>query len=89
VADVVQTTKARVLKALERRGVLRVTPEALEVDDDFAAGDPVLAQLALAAVAGLHAPAGLGPAGQPTRATWTRSRYWPGWAVPCRPRNNT
>jgi hypothetical protein len=32
VADVVQITKARVLKALERRGVVRVRPEALEVD---------------------------------------------------------
>ena len=58
VADVVQITKARVLKALERRGVVRVSPEALEVDDAFAARDPVLAQLAVAAVAGLPAPAG-------------------------------
>jgi Putative transposase. len=57
VADVVQITKARVLKALERRGVVRVSPEALEVDDAFAARDPVLAQLAVAAVAGLP-PAG-------------------------------
>ena len=57
VADVVQITKARVLKALERRGVVRVSPEALEVDDGFAARDPVLAQLAVAAVAGLP-PAG-------------------------------
>ena len=37
VADVVQITKARVLKALERRGVVRVSPEALEVNDAFAA----------------------------------------------------
>ena len=57
VADVVQITKARVLKALERRGVVRVSPDALEVDDAFAARDPVLAQLATAAVAGLP-PAG-------------------------------
>jgi hypothetical protein len=57
VADVVQITKARVLKALDRRGVVRVSPEALEVDDSFAASDPVLAQLAVAAVAGLP-PAG-------------------------------
>jgi hypothetical protein len=57
VADVVQITKARVLKALERRGVVRFSPEALEVDDSFAASDPVLAQLAAAAVAGLP-PAG-------------------------------
>jgi hypothetical protein len=57
VADVVQITKTRVLKALERRGVVRVSPEALEVDDAFAARDPVLAHLAAAAVSGLP-PAG-------------------------------
>jgi hypothetical protein len=57
VADVVQITKVRVLKALERRGVVRVSPEALEVDDALANRDPVLAQLAAAAVAGLP-PAG-------------------------------
>jgi len=57
VADVVQITKVRVLKALERRGVVRVSPECLEVDDVLSARDPVLAQLAAAAVAGL-APAG-------------------------------
>jgi sensor domain CHASE-containing protein len=57
VADVVQITKVRVLRALERRGVVRVSPEALEVDEAFAARDPVLAQLAAAAVAGLP-PAG-------------------------------
>jgi len=53
VADVVQIAKIRVLKALERRGVVRVSAEDLEVDDAFAARDPVLAQLAAAAVAGL------------------------------------
>ncbi|HEX7508790.1 MAG TPA: hypothetical protein VF550_18605 [Polyangia bacterium] len=58
VADVVQLTNARVLKALERRGVVRVSPDALEVDDALANRDPVLAQLAAAAVAGLPAPAG-------------------------------
>jgi hypothetical protein len=57
VADVVQITKARVLKALERRGVVRVCPDALGVDDALANRDPVLAQLATAAVAGLP-PAG-------------------------------
>ena len=57
VADVVQITKTRVLKALERRGVVRVSPEALEVDDALADRDPLLAQLAAAAVAGLP-PAG-------------------------------
>ena len=57
VAEVVQIAKTRVLKALERRGVVRVSPEALEVDDALAARDPGLAQLAAAAVAGLP-PAG-------------------------------
>jgi hypothetical protein len=57
VADVLQIAKVRVLKALERRGLVRVTPEALEVDDALAARDPVLAQLAAAAVSGLP-PAG-------------------------------
>jgi hypothetical protein len=57
VADVVQITKARALRALERRGVVRVSPGALEVDVGFAARDPVLAQLAAAVVAGLP-PAG-------------------------------
>ena len=33
VAEVVQIAKTRVLKALERRGAVRVSPEALEVDD--------------------------------------------------------
>jgi hypothetical protein len=53
VADVVQITKVRVLKELERRGVVRVSPESLEVDDVLSARDPVLAQLAAAAVPGL------------------------------------
>jgi hypothetical protein len=57
VADVVQITKARVLKALSRRGVVRVSLDVLEVDDALASRDPVLAQLATAAVAGLP-PAG-------------------------------
>lgn len=57
VADVVQIAKTRVLKALARRGVVRVSPEALEVDESLATRDPVLAQLAAAAVAGLP-PAG-------------------------------
>ena len=57
VADVVQIAKVRILKALERRGVVRVSPESLEVDDVLSARDPALAQLAAAAVAGL-APAG-------------------------------
>jgi hypothetical protein len=65
VADVVQITKARVLRTLERQGVVRVSPEALEVDDALADRAPVLAQLAAAAVAGLP-PAG--PAERKTRA---------------------
>jgi len=51
VADIVQVTKARVLKALERRGDVRVSPEALEVDDALANRNPVPAHLAAAAVA--------------------------------------
>ena len=57
VADVVQVAKIRVLEALARRGVVRVSAEALEVDDTLAAQDPVLAQLAVVAVAALP-PAG-------------------------------
>jgi hypothetical protein len=58
VADVVQITNVRVLKALERRGVVRVSPESLEVDDVLSARDPALAQLAAAAVASLAVPSG-------------------------------
>ncbi len=57
VADVVQVTKVRVLRALARRGVVRVEPCALQVDEAFVAREPVLANLAAAAVAGLP-PAG-------------------------------
>jgi hypothetical protein len=57
VADMLQIAKVRMLKALERRGMVRLSTEALEVDDALAARDPVLAQLAAAAVAGLP-PAG-------------------------------
>ena len=53
VTDVVQITKVRVRKVLERRGLVRVSPESLEVDDVLSACDPVLAQLAAAAVAGV------------------------------------
>jgi|SRR5450631_1241696 len=41
VADVVQITKARVLKALARRGVVWVSLDVLEVDDALAERDPV------------------------------------------------
>jgi hypothetical protein len=73
VADVFQITKVRVLKALERRGVVRVSSESLEVDDVLSARAPVLAQLAAAAVAGLP-PAG--PAERkraPYASRWTAS----------------
>jgi hypothetical protein len=57
VADVLQMAKARILKALARLGAVDVTPDALAVDDAWAARDPVMAHLAAAAVAGLP-PAG-------------------------------
>jgi hypothetical protein len=57
VADVLQIIKARVLRALSRLGVVRLSPEELEVDTDLAAKDPILAQLAAAAVTGVP-PAG-------------------------------
>jgi len=52
-----RNSRRRAIKALERRGVVRVCPEALEVDDALSDRDPVLAQLAAAAVAGFP-PAG-------------------------------
>jgi len=57
VADVLQVARARILRHLERRGVISVDDEALLVDDDLGQRDPALAQLAAAAVSGL-APAG-------------------------------
>jgi hypothetical protein len=57
VADALQIARARILRYLERRGVIRVDDEALSVDDELAERDPALAQLARAAVSGL-APAG-------------------------------
>jgi hypothetical protein len=47
----------RILRYLARRGVVHLSPEALEIDDELAARDPMLAQLAAAAVSGLP-PAG-------------------------------
>jgi len=66
VADVLQIARARILRYLERRGVIRidVDAEVLRVDDDLAERDPSLAQLAAAAVSGL-APAGPEPRRRP------------------------
>jgi hypothetical protein len=59
VGDVLQIARARILRYLERRGVIRIDVDAdvLHVDDDLAEREPALAQLAAAAVSGL-APAG-------------------------------
>jgi hypothetical protein len=58
VADALQIARARILRHLGRRGVLRVGDDALfSVDDGLAERKPALAQLARAAVSGL-APAG-------------------------------
>jgi hypothetical protein len=55
--DVLQVARVRILRYLARRGVVRLLPEALEINDELAERDPVLAQLAAAAVSGLQ-PAG-------------------------------
>jgi len=55
--DVLQVARVRILRYLARRGVVRLLPEALEIQDELAERDPVLAQLAAAAVSGLP-PAG-------------------------------
>lgn len=57
VADALQIARVRILGYLQRRGVIRIDEEALLVDGDLSERDPVLAQLAVAAVSGL-APAG-------------------------------
>jgi hypothetical protein len=57
VIDVLQVARVRILRYLARRGVVRLLPEALEINDELAERDPVLAQLAAAAVSGLP-PAG-------------------------------
>ena len=57
VGDALQVARVRILRYLARRGVVRLLPEALEGSDDLAERDPVLAQLAAAAVSGLP-PAG-------------------------------
>lgn len=56
VGDVLQVVRVRLVRLLERRGVLRREAAALE-DDEFTEREPVLAQLAAAAVTGLP-PAG-------------------------------
>src|SRR5688572_26500876 len=57
VADALQIARARILRHLARRGVLRAGDDALFcVDEELCERDPALAQLARAAVSGL-APA--------------------------------
>ena len=57
VGDVLQVARVRILRYLARRGVVQMLPEALEIQDELVERDPVLAQLAAAAVSGLP-PAG-------------------------------
>jgi hypothetical protein len=49
VADVLQTLKTRILRTLERKGVVQVLPDALAVDDGLAVSDSTVAHLAAAA----------------------------------------
>jgi hypothetical protein len=56
-ADVLQVIRVRIVKLLERRGVIESRHELTLLDDDFAEREPALAQLASAAVSGLL-PAG-------------------------------
>ncbi len=57
VADLLQIIRVRIVRMLERRGVIEPGPDATLIDDGLAERDPALAQLAAAAVAGLP-PAG-------------------------------
>ncbi|MFC1641677.1 transposase zinc-binding domain-containing protein, partial [Myxococcota bacterium] len=59
VADLLQVIRVRVLRWLERQGVVECTehPELTLLDDDFAEREPALAALAMAAVSG-RLPAG-------------------------------
>src|SRR5438034_9833631 len=61
VADALQVARARILRYLERRGVITLDSDAdsdvLTVSEELAERDPALSQLAAAAVSGL-APAG-------------------------------
>lgn len=57
VADVLQVVRARILRCLERRGVIEAGDELTMLDDELSEREPALAQLARAAVSGLD-PAG-------------------------------
>jgi hypothetical protein len=59
VADLLQVIRVRVLRFLERRGVIECSdsPALVLLDDDFAQREPALATLAMAAVSG-RLPAG-------------------------------
>jgi hypothetical protein len=57
VADVLQVVRARIVKYLERRGVIDASDELSVLDDELRDREPALARLARAAVAGLE-PAG-------------------------------
>ncbi|MFC1643122.1 hypothetical protein ACFL5O_10650 [Myxococcota bacterium] len=59
VADLLQVIRVRVLRWLEREGVVECTehPELTLLDDDFAEREPALAALAMGAVSG-RLPAG-------------------------------
>jgi hypothetical protein len=53
VADVLKIARARIVRLLQRRGVLSADAEATGVDEEFAHREPALAELATAAVSGL------------------------------------
>ena len=77
VGDVLQVARVRILRYLARRGVVRLLPEALEINDELAERDPVLARLAAAAVSGLPVPTGptaCPPCPCPTRLRRARRR---------------
>ncbi|HEX7489543.1 MAG TPA: transposase, partial [Anaeromyxobacteraceae bacterium] len=57
VADLMQIIRARVLRFLQRRGVIDVSEEGMVLPDELAQREPAFAQLAAAAVSGLP-PAG-------------------------------
>jgi hypothetical protein len=79
VIDVLQVARVRILRYLARRGVVRLLPDALEIDDELAERDPVLAQLAAAAVSGLPVPSGPRASHTytcPTRLRRARRQLW-------------
>jgi hypothetical protein len=57
VADVLQVVRARIVRYLERRGVVEGNAEFTVLDDELSEREPALTQLARAAVSGLQ-PAG-------------------------------